>query len=224
MIFKKRILRVSFLFTLLLSLSLVLFLDHSVQAKNGILEQNYEELITLGIVDGIATPYELGLDYLEEQPIDLDVTNQLMEQIGNANRYFLQMPENIALAFPLGTNSPIEIGTIPTDDGSPADVNGTELVGYINNEGHTQDFTPADGVSMTETEYRNNGNIVMTPEAQHILLADARGDFLQSQRFPVFDIVVRDVQGHRFLVPNVNANAICRDAINAFLNGTFRRI
>ena len=205
----------------ILSFSVSIFLARPSNATMG----NFQSLIDRGIVDAIATPHELGLDYLEHEPIELSADPGLMNSIQYVNEEFAQMPENISVAFPLGTNEPIAIGRLPGDTGSPQQVSNTECLGYVNGQGQAKSFTPNDGAIMTGTEYRNNGNLVMTPEAQHILVADASGGFLQARRVPTFNLIVRNRRtGQRFLVPQVNANAVCRDALNAVLSRSIRRL
>ena len=204
----------------ILSFSLSIFLTRPSNATIG----NYQRLIDEGIVDAVATPHELGLDYLEQEAIELSADPGPMDRILRATEELAQMPENIPLAFPLGTN-PIAIGRMPNDAGSPQHVSKTECIGYVDRQGQAKSFTPADGIIMLQTKYRNNGNLVMTPDAQHILLADASGSFLQARRIPVFNLIVRNRRtGQRFLVPRVNANSVCRDLIHAVLTGSIRRL
>lgn len=185
--------------------------------------RNYDSLIARGIIDGVATPHELGLDYLESEPVELASSQGLMDSIQYVSQEFSQMPENIALAFPLGTNNPIAIGQIPSDTGLPRAARNTEFVGLVTNSGEAKRFTPKIGVDMTAIEYRNGGNLVLDSEAQEILLADASRNFLQAQRFPKLDIIVwNKEQARRYIVRQVNSNAICRDAINSVLNQTLR--
>ncbi|NTW21270.1 MAG: hypothetical protein HGA42_17530, partial [Nostocales cyanobacterium W4_Combined_metabat2_030] len=68
------------------------------------------------------------------------------------------------------------------------------------------------------------GMLTMTPEAQEVLLADASGILAQRRRVPTFDLIVRNRRTNaRYLLPRVNANAFCRDTVNAVLNRNLRR-
>ena len=218
----RKFFKVGILATAVISFSVAIFLAKPAQ-PSGATEADFQRLVAMGIVDGVATAHELGLDYLEHQPVELAASSGLMDSIQRVNSELVQMPEDISIAYPLGTNRPVRIGDIPNDDGSLAEVDDAACVGFVDNAGQPKAFTPADGSAMTDNEYRNGGNIVMTPEAQYMLVADASGGFLQARRVPVFNIIVQQ-RGQRFLVPNVNANAVCRDLLNAVLNRTVRRI
>jgi hypothetical protein len=80
---------------------------------------------------------------------------------------------------------------------------------------------------MFSAAIQNGGNlprINMTPETQENLLADAPGVFFQAKRIPVLDLIVRNVRtNRRYVVRNVNANVVERDALNAVLTRTLRR-
>jgi hypothetical protein len=94
---------------------------------------------------------------------------------------------------------------------------------------------------MTRIEEANGGNIP-NPDKQtasvgipilssdlgsQILLADASRSFQMAKRLPVINLIVsRYKNGRRgnYLIPNVNANAFCRDLVNATLNNNLRRV
>ncbi|AFZ27532.1 hypothetical protein Cylst_5521 [Cylindrospermum stagnale PCC 7417] len=184
----------------------------------------YRHMLALGLVDEITTPQKIGLDYLAHQPTELIAISQLMNSIINVCKAASRMPEDISLAIPLGTNSPIGNGQLPNDSGTPKTGN-YEATGFINPQGQAKNITPNDVADMTKTEVQNGGNLPSTAEAQNIRLADASGRFYQARRLPVFNLIVRDRRtGQRSVIKKVNANAFCRDVLNAFLNRTYRRI
>ena len=186
-----------------------------------------QQMLELGAIDGIRTPAELGLDYLGEEPIDLLADAELINAIRRAAQDVSVRPEDMSYRVPLGTNRPVAIGRIPTDTGSPPEVmrNPCEAVGFMGPDGRQRAITTADLAVMFETEANNEGMLVMTPEAEEILVSDASGMLVQTRRIPTFDLFVRNMRTNQiFLVPRVNANAFCRDALNAVFNRTLRRV
>jgi hypothetical protein len=184
----------------------------------------YRQMLTLGLVDQVTTPQKIGLDYLAHQPIELVADSQLMSSIANVNQAASQMPEDISLAIPLGTNSPIRIGQLRDDSGTST-ANNFEATGFVNSQGQPKNITPNDVADMTGIEAKNDGNLPSTAEAQNIRLADASGRLYQARRIPTVNLIIRHRRtGKRAIVRNVNANAFCRDTLNAFLNHNYRRI
>ncbi|WP_341735348.1 hypothetical protein [Microcoleus sp. CAWBG640] len=182
----------------------------------------YQKLIELGIVDAVVTPQEIALDYLQQEPIELSANPELLNAIKQAEESVSVMPENIALEIDGGTNSPIGIGQIPDDTGTPSDARNVVFEGIVSQDGQPRNLTPGNISPMFNTERNNGGNLPRIASAEQILLADASGTFLQAKRIPVLDLIVRR-NNRRYVVPNVNANAVCRDALNAVFNGKLRR-
>jgi hypothetical protein len=182
----------------------------------------YDNLIAQGLVDAVKTPQELGLNYLSQQPVQLAYDNELLNSIYTAQEEVSVLPEDIPLKFDLGTNSPIEIGALP--DGGALNHNYYEAVGYLDRSGKGKTFNSSLLKYMFTVEARNGGSLAITPEAQQILIADASGTFLQALRIPVFDLVVHSKRTNQnFVLENVNANAVCRDALNATLNRELKK-
>lgn len=182
-----------------------------------------EQMVALSLIDEVKTPEELGLDYLSQEPEEFIIAD-LMDNIHYADAQVAQMTENIQIAFELGTNSPIVIRALP--DQGKLTRSGFEALGYIDSSGHAQAFTPLFLRAMFYVESNNGGQLVLTPDAQQILVTDASGAFLQAQRIPTLDLIVRTgfkSSSKIYLVPRANANAICRDALNAVLNRKIRR-
>jgi hypothetical protein len=179
----------------------------------------------MGVVDAVVTPQELGLDYLQQEQFHLSADPELINAIYKAEEAVSIMPEDIPLEFPTGTNSPIAVGRIPNDTGTPEEVSGFVAEGFVSENGQPRAFNPSNLGGMFSSGVNNEGNLAMTPEAQEILVADASGGFLQAKRIPVIDLIVRNPSnGRRYVVRRVNANAVCRDALNAVFNQTLRRL
>jgi len=190
----------------------------------------YQRLIAMGVVDAVVTADEIGLDYLSQETMELAADPALLSAIYEAEAKASVMPEDIALEIPNGTNSPISVGQIPDDPGTPSQAQGTTTEAFVNASGQIQSITPSTFAPMFETEHNNRGNLARTLNsngiliAQTILLSDASGGFLQAQRIPVINLVVRrNSDGRRFVVRRVNANAFCRDALNAILTDSWQR-
>jgi len=202
----------------------------------------YKALISAGVIDGIIEPSELGLDYLREQPVELAADNALVGAIRSASSSLAVMPEDMPLGIPLGSNHPIKIGMMRDGGRSGANYGEAPIaVGVADESGNTSNITPSGGVVMTRIEEANGGNIP-NPDKQtasvgipilssdlgsQILLADASRSFQMAKRLPVINLIVsRYKNGRRgnYLIPNVNANAFCRDLVNATLNNNLRRV
>ena len=210
----------------------------------------YQILIDRGIVDTIQTAEVLGLDYLSKEPVPLfassdflnetyagenpvkenpealaiDIANRdLMNAIYTADESISITPSDIPLMFDLGTNSPIRIGQLR--DGRKLTRTNYRAVGYVNNSGEPQVFTSLALRGMFGVEASNRGNLAMASDSQHILVADASGTFLEARRVPFLNLIVFDKITKKItLIPEANANAVCRDALNGVLNKTIRRI
>ena len=203
----------------LLSLAVIAFCLSIVLAQpSEAVDAKYQRLIALGIVDAVVTPQEVGLDYLQQEPIRISDNSNTMALIYDAEQRTSVMPEDIPLMFKSGTNTPVHIGAIPDDTGTPAEANNVITEGAVDRNGQPHNFTPRNINNMFATELRNDGNLPRTASAENILLADASGTFLQAKRIPVIDLLVFSPQNRRrYVVRRVNANAVCRDALNAVL-------
>ena len=177
----------------------------------------------MGIVDRVVTPEEINLDYLQQETVNISQNEELMNAIVQAEESMTVIPEDIELEFPLGTNDPIEIGQIPNDKGTPDAANRTQAIGFVDRNEKAMSFYSTLLRNMFEEEGNNGGYLKSTTKLQKILVADANGSFLQARRIPVIDLIVRTPRGRIFLVPRVNANALCRDALNSVFNQTLRR-
>lgn len=177
------------------------------------------QMIILGIVDEVSTPKKLGLNYLGEQPVQLISSSELLDSIKRVSEGLDQLPEDVVLTFPAGTNSPIRMGELPNDSNNSRDQD-YMYTGFLNNREESRDFAIKDVVDMTNTEYNNEGLISIYPDSQKILVADARNSFSQARRTPTIRVRLRNRKtGRRYLVRHININAVCRDLINAALTG-----
>jgi len=184
---------------------------------------NYQHLIEQGIIQAVREPHELGLDYLQQQPVEI-ADESVLSAIYQAEQEISVLPEDILLRFDLGTNSPVRIGRLPDGDAlaSRADL---EALGFVDSSGNPRSFTPTVLRRMFAIEGRNGGDLAITPEAQEILVSDASRKFLQATRTPTLNLVVRQKRTHEVdVLLNVNANAVCRDALNSILNQTLSRV
>ncbi|MCC3528026.1 MAG: hypothetical protein JGK21_06645 [Microcoleus sp. PH2017_22_RUC_O_B] len=185
-----------------------------------------QEMLSLAIIDGVKTPQELGLAYLSEQPeliADAGLINAIRRVPSELAQTFGNGQENTPLGIPLGTNSPISIGRM-SDGGQLRDSN-YDAIGYIGADGQPKNITPVEIGDMANTEANNGGNLATTTEAQEVLVADASGMLAQSRQIPTFDLIVRNRRtSSSYLVQRVNANALCRDAINAVFNRAYRSV
>jgi hypothetical protein len=209
----------------LLSLAVIAFCLSIVLAQpSDAVDAKYQRLIALGIVDAVVTPQEVGLDYLQQEPIRISDNSNTLALIYDAEQTTSVMPEDIPILFKTGTNAPVHIGAIPDDTGTPAEVDHLITEGAVDRNGQPHNFTPGNIHDMFAVEYRNGGNLTRTASAENILLADASGTFLQAKRIPVIDLIVFSPQnGRRYVVRGVNANAVCRDALNAVLTRNLGR-
>lgn len=197
--------------------ALSVFLGHPSVAVDTINQQ----MIGLSLIDEVKSAEELDLEYLMQEPEPLMAG--LMDNIRYAERGVAQMTENIQVAIELGTNSPVAIRALP--DGGELTRSGYEAIGYVNSAGQAQAFTPLFLRAMFYIEGNNGGQLARMPDdARQVLVADGSGAFLQARRIPTLDLIVRPKRSEKiYLVPKTNANAICRDAINAVLNRRLKR-
>jgi len=182
----------------------------------------YQTLIDRGLVNGVRTPQELGLAYLQQEPVQLIADNSILNSIYQAEETVAILPEDIPLRFDLGTNYPIRTRQLQ-DGGELTTKTGYDAVGYVDRSGNTKSFNAPILRAMFAVEARNGGNLAMTPKAQHILVADASSRFWQASRIPTIDLIVHSKQANQlFILRNANANAVCRDAVNSVLNQTLQ--
>ncbi len=209
----------NFLGFLILGMTIFLCVIFSTHPSNATSARN-QQMLKLDLIDEVRSAQDLGLDYLT-QPQEQLMAN-LLDSIRYAEEEVTQMTDNIKVAFDLGTNAPIGVGTLP-DQRQLTTRTGYEAIGLISPYGRPEPFTPSLLAYMFNVEANNDGELVKTPEAQHNLIADARGIFLQVQRTPFFPLIVhKKFTDKIYLVPGVNPNAVCRDALNGVLNRTLR--
>jgi len=179
----------------------------------------YQIPLDRGLIDRVKTPSEVGLDYLQQEPVQL-ADNSLLNSIYQAEEAVAVLPEDIPLRFDLGTNYPIRIRQLQ-DGAELTTKTGYDAVGYVDRSENAKSFNSSVLRAMFAVEGRNGGNLAITSEAQHILVADASRKFWQAKRIPTIDLIVHNQENNQvFILRNANANAICRDALNSVLNQT----
>jgi len=198
------------------------------QPSDAAISDAYRDLIARGVVDDVVTAEEIGLGYLSRETVELAADAELIDAIYRAEREVSTMPEDIPLEIPNGTHSPIDLGRLPADNGTPRTLEQTTTTGFIK-DGTPQTITPGGLAGMFNGEAGNGGNLAAeygsdgSLISQTVKLYDSKGKFLQAARIPVIDLIVRNRNGRRQIVRRVNANAFCRDALNAVFNRTLRR-
>ncbi len=175
-----------------------------------------------GSIDELKNPEELGLDYLLKEPIRIS-DSSLLNAIHQAEKDISVMPEDIPLAFDLGTNYPIKIGQLD-DNKELTERTDYKAVGYVGTSGRGHTFASPFLRNMFQVESQNNGNLVITSESQSILMADTSGSFLQARRMKFISLIIYDQQVNKLYRIRANPNAVCRDALNSILNQTFGRV
>jgi hypothetical protein len=167
------------------------------------IESRYQSLLDQGVIHQVSTPSQLGFDYLQQEPPRLMAArnrDELLDAIYEAESEVSVMPEDIQLAFDLGTNSPV---SIDRDDSDP-DItrSNVQAIGYVSHAGEGKPFTASELVAMFSMERANDGDLPLIPV--DLIVLNRRTD---------------DVS----ILTDVNANALCRDALNAVLNDSVRR-
>ncbi|MGK7905216.1 MAG: hypothetical protein AB4352_28165 [Hormoscilla sp.] len=216
----------------------VSFSIFTAQPSNAIIARN-QNMIDLGLIDGILTPEEMGLEYLGEATEPIEISRGLIDTLR-------RVPEELAVDFEgneplgvdLGTAFPIQFGVLP-DGGQLASSEFTGIA-YIDNSGQPQPITPDDIGEMAAQEAakgglftdgtliedaKNEGLIAFKVKAEHSLVADASGMLIGQRRVPVVSLIVHNRSNkHNYLVNKVNVNALCRDAVNGAVRHRLRRI
>ncbi len=186
---------------------------------------SYQQMIELQIIDEVRSPKDLGLDYLHRRPPQL--TASLIDNMRFARGKY-QETDNIALAIPLGDQSPVASGQLQSDNGVPPQIQGrdVEAIATVDPTGRPEGIVPRDAASMITEEERNGGtldNVISRLSDREILVADASNLLTQTRRIRVIDLIVRDKRTNRiYLLPDVRADSFCRDVINAGVKRTFR--
>ncbi|NEQ65221.1 MAG: hypothetical protein F6K21_06935 [Symploca sp. SIO2D2] len=221
----------------LMTVSLSIFWAHPSDATS----TRNQQMIELNLIDEVRSAKELGLDYLMQdsgqlraefiyESLDqmdefiyesLPMTQEpagILNNIRYAQAEIAQVTQDINVAFELDMIDPADIEQHTRR-------NPYQAVGYIDSSGDTQSFTPAILAGMFNIEANNGGFLVAMPEAEQTLVGDASGTFLQSQRVPNIDLIVYSKREDKLcLIPRVNANAVCRDAIKSVLSGKLERL
>jgi len=187
----------------------------------------YQKLIDLGIVDAVATPKELGLEYLQKETVHIDRDKSVMDALSTASDVLSGLEQFQPVSFPAGTNYPLATGAMGATP-NPPDATNVQIQGYLNRNGEAKNWSAEDGKKMVSSEISNGGNLATNNtdlSAYYNVAFDSSGILKQARRVPTMAIIVYDPRTRRRLaVPNINANAVCRDLVNATLTGNLRRI
>jgi|JFJP01.1.fsa_nt_gi hypothetical protein len=191
----------------------------------------YKQWVKMGLIDGVLSPKELGLEYLGKppEPAVLAIDSRLRDALYEADAEMSQQTDNISLAIPI--NNPANF-TLPQDTGSIANGSRTlEVDGVVSRKDRVPvaaPITPSFARNMYANELRNNGTVQNDgiSDTSRVLFADASGSFLQARKLVVFDLFVVDKKNRskRYLVPRVVADTFCRDLIVSARERTYRRL
>ncbi len=200
---------------------------------------SFQLLIVFGVLALAIPVLTVSISHAEPQttPSDSNQKNgernlsqgsrELLDYCYQAENVVFLISEDIPLEFKAGTNAPVHIGALPDDTGIPSEANNLIIQGFVDQNGQPHNFTSVHLSGMFSKCRENSGNLIrinMKPEVQENLLADSQGIFVQAKRIPVFDLIVFNPQKRRrYVVRNVNANSVLRDALNAVLTKTLRR-
>lgn len=207
--------------------------------KNPII--SFQLLIVFGVLALALPVLTVSISHAEPQttPSDRNQKNgernlsegsrELLDYCYQAENVVVLIPEDIPLEFKAGTNAPVHIGALPDDTGIPSEANNLIIQGFVDQNGQPHNFTSVQLSGIFSKCRANTGNIGvlrinMKPEVQENLLADSQGIFVQAKRIHVIDLIVRDFRtNQKYVVRNVSANSVMRDALNAVLTRTLRR-
>ena len=147
----------------------------------------------------------------------------IIQSIRYAEEKVARLPEDIPLAFDLGTNYPVRIGSFDDDSSIRSDY---KAIGYVDTRGKARTFDSDIISEMFSSESRNGGRLAFLPDYEVTnLLADASGNLAQASRDRFFTLVVYSEEDNEiYSVSEVNPNTVCRDALNGVLNETMIRL
>ncbi len=202
------------------TVSLSIFFAHPSDARSA----QYQSMINLGLIDAVKTPHDLGLDYLQRTPPQL--TASLMDAIGEA-RGTVQSTDNLNRKIPLPSpaNARVPTGVLPTTSGETHRYQAVAAVNRssgrpepIDNRGLDQMFAAEQANGGSYNNRRASGS----SSEQFSLVADTSGSFIQARKRLTIDLILDDTRtGERFLAPDINIDAFCRDGLNAVLDDTW---
>ncbi|MCC3436920.1 hypothetical protein [Microcoleus sp. PH2017_05_CCC_O_A] len=209
-----------------ISISLFAFLAHPSDATSTVNRM----MIDTSLISVVRTPQELeemGFGYL--QRIQPQLTASLIDNIKTAERTVAQLPERPAMRIPVAGRGPIRSGVLQGDNGGPRVP--PERYNYVGSRNpssaRAENITPPSLRGMFAQEARNDGtlngqNLSRAIQESKTLVADARGYFLQAQSISTFDMYVEDTETKQIeLWPDIAADAVCRDALNAVLTNSW---
>jgi hypothetical protein len=223
--------KVVLIFSFLFSLSLFVFLTYT-PSKALSLDISKSISLSTQITErlsdhassslSVTTTQEIGLPYLSQEPVLL-ADYDIIQSIRYAEEKVARLPEDIPLAFDLGTNYPVRIGSFDDDSSIRSDY---KAIGYVDTRGKARTFDSDIISEMFSSESRNGGRLAFLPDYEVTnLLADASGNLAQASRDRFFTLVVYSEEDNEiYSVSEVNPNTVCRDALNGVLNETMIRL
>lgn len=133
----------------------------------------------------------------------------------------MYLPENRALKFCLGINSPIPSGSMPDDSIDTLRHSKDKVFGFLARNGQVAPFTKRVLIDLFRAGLRNSGQIIGGSEFDVLktLLTDVNKSQSYAQRIHPVDLMVENsTDGEIYFIPNVSAYAVKRAALNAVLN------
>lgn len=190
----------------------------------------------------IKTPQELNLDYLNEsmpRPI-ADLASSIIPRA----RDKVQSSNNIQRAVLIPTTGSVTAAANRSGvSGTPNQVTLTNprtgeirrvnlrpqqlaVVAARSPSGRIEPITPSNLDTMFAEEERRGGlfnaNVSNLIHGREYLVADASGKYAQANDFLTFDLIAIDTDsGNVIVIPEINADSFCVDALNAVLDDTW---
>jgi len=162
----------------------------------------------LSVLITVLTTSTSALSQSQLQPIPSDPDQSEIEEISTprapsiaysyhiAGKLLSMLPRDATVEFPVGINN------------STRSVNRV-AIGYVDRDGNPQLMKVSDLLAMSSAARNNGGTLDTTSERQ-------------ARRATLNLVVFNPQNNQRYVVPNVRANAVNRDAINAVLSGNLR--
>ncbi len=151
------------------------------------------------------------------------VREEYLAQVRRAKVVLSAMSPDTPVKFPLGVNSPIGGEKAKSKANSSPNSTQLEAIGYVDKSGESKAITAADILEMidSQTDALYNEIVSIKPK---ILVVNASNTFAQQTNGPVIDLIGYNPQtSQAYILPDVKLTYVCRDAINAALNGQLQR-
>lgn len=136
--------------------------------------------------------------------------------VSDARTKIANLPTNVPLRFPLGTNYPVAF----TEANSNVNQKNFEVIGFITKENKSKPITSADLLEMFDRQLTtlNQSNVEQSSSPNSSENTPPTNNQTNSE-IPVVDLIVRDQQTRQvYLLPNVRYISVFKDALNGVLN------